>query len=385
MTNILKEQIPKQDLDKLEHEKRETGEELINPEIESSDAKAREAISLACDIINDDFVTEEEETLAKELKEKIISLGFDLKNNLKYLIRLGIISGILLMNPLNLLPREKNPMPDNARYKDSECLTGSEKDFQQDGYLENNFGISTRSFWDSDMKKVEEMRKLANEKKDRVLKMISSVKYFERLLNEYGSVERTEKEINYRKLMLEKSDFTLKQYIYLADNLDKSSGVFVHENLEPSSQQKRTNKYFDINTNQYFGIYITKPDALPEELVHSFSQYRIPEKTKSILEESFYYDDNIGSKSNTVLSNEFIKSYYGNINERYAKLECLKLEMERLNIKKYEEQFTLEHYEKLQKRQDDLDGDLKFFLQTIKGFGSEEGFKWLRKMFEEIA
>ncbi|MDD3284300.1 MAG: hypothetical protein PHZ07_01770 [Patescibacteria group bacterium] len=351
-------------------------EQLINSEIQDSGELAREAVVMADEIINNKFSTEEEIEIAQQSKNKIVSLGFYLKNGLNNLIRLGIIGGALFMGPMSASGKldDENSMPKNAPLKEHICISGPNSDVNPN-YQEEKFylNISAPACWDET--KLKKIRSLGDEQRNKLLEIISKEEYFNKLIKEYGSVEEAKKELNYRKYLVNNSDFTLKEFIVTPD-LTNVNGVFIR-NLE----------------KKCFGIYIADDKAVPEEYVHLFSGGRIPKNTESILQKSFFYNNDLDSKYSKNFSLKNLKEYFGNTNERYAKLHVLKLRLEESGIKKYEETFTKEHYDKLVElvknfnkgEQVQLDIDSIIVLETTKGFGSDEGFKWLKIIFDEIA
>lgn len=127
-------------------------------------------------------------------------------------------------------------------------------------------------------------------------------------------------------------------------------------------------------------INIASDNTDNETIRHEFghattkSNYDISEKAIRVLNDSY-------NKLNN--KDEFYNdSYFSNPTERLVRKWEVDKEMERLGIKKYEEQFTKKHYEKLMKNYNKrkLSQDAEEFIRTTK-----PEFEHFEKIFNEIA
>lgn len=127
---------------------------------------------------------------------------------------------------------------------------------------------------------------------------------------------------------------------------------------------------------------IGKEETIRHELGHAAtrSNDHIPGKSIGILKDSYktidfgYDDDND--------NNKYWNEYYSNPTERLVRKWAVDRDMEELGIKKYEEKFTQEHFEKLANAYNEgkFSDNAEEFIETTK-----PGFKHFEKIFNEIA
>ncbi len=457
--------------------------ELVNSKIENSTEAVETTIEIARSILGDEFATEQEKEKASRLSSKVVSLGFFLKDKLDNLVRMGLIAGTMIINPLNLFADfSKDRTKDKYNLENYKCISnedeyvgsagsiisqicwglkselekikdlevppnesnvrGVDKEYLEhlksskmnqddfivykeqlpliikifEEYLESNENDDVRNklliqklsavgyagldsikfLFDYDKSHLQELRSIGGAKKQRVLENINSGAYLSRLEKEGFTNDQLKEEQKIRLGNVKAANFSIKDVVDFKGNgvnglfnfnqCKKSFGVFIDSN-----SLRHENILREKGDNDILGY------TAEHELTHAavFSDHRISKRAQNILKTTFVFDENAIQKSIASISSFEIdidrnfKKYHSSVAERYARKKTLDIEMEDLGIKKYEDDFTEEHYKKLLEhyKNNKLSIQSMIFLMTTKGFmkESEEGFESLKEIFDEIA
>lgn len=211
--------------------------------------------------------------------------------------------------------------------------------------------------------------------KNEVTEHVRSKEYFERLLKEVaGDREEAESIQRERARTLENVKIEMLSLAEMKERFGKNdpNGAFV------------TGLYGGLNNNTVYFSYETdiakgfNKEALQRTMRHEFLHASMgvtaymTEESKQIFDASF--DDKLKKDSPE------LNTYYQDHAERIARKQELDMEMDKLGIKKYGEEFTQKHYEKLIEyaKKGGLSRHATEFLKTTKP-------EYFEKIFNKIA
>ncbi|MDD3284301.1 MAG: hypothetical protein PHZ07_01775 [Patescibacteria group bacterium] len=450
---------------KKEKSEQDTISELMNSEIEDSIETAKITIDIARSIASDEYATEQEKEKTSRLLSKIVSIGFLLKSKLDNLIRMGLISGTLLMNPIMLLAKNADSSDAQLdKVQDTELTIGNyildpNKCFSDKDRIlfENNdvkTAVSMRNarileeclyFINSQLMyltKYDDDPNMIKDRSDEMTSFISDLRNASQVILgsemnnnilDFSNIPKIKEvliaiglEEDAANLITEEQISELNLGEFYKDNdvekkklIDNINSSVYFERLKKEGyternvlkeKQKRLNNTvigdYDIKIyvddrwvgefkrtffDDEFAIFL-KPGVkynYIHEGAHQSTVSGISKKVKDIFKECFYFNPKFFPKSVEEFGEKVVKEYACMPEEMYARKKVLDIEMEDLDIKKYDEEFIEKHYNKLLKyyKEGKLSKDAEQFLKIIKGVidGSEEGFKWLKIIFDEIA
>ncbi len=221
--------------------------------------------------------------------------------------------------------------------------------------IENKKKLLTEDDKKSALEKINTIILLIKTAKEEVIEHINSKEYFNKLVKEVGSIDKAQKEQKDRIVNFEGIKFDLLNSL---DIKYYSNGVPYYAYYDPMFNE--INLPYDVDINDD-GKKQEFYEAVRHELLHvsTSGNFMIPEKSSNLLKESFI------SKLD---ESEDRISYFSSLTELLVRKQGLDLEMEKLGIKKYGEEFTNEHYKKLLelKEKGQLSTDAVQFLDHIK-------------------
>lgn len=213
-----------------------------------------------------------------------------------------------------------------------------------------------------------------NKQKEWIIKIIESDEFLNRLTSEFNGDLNKAKD-NQEKRLNRFNDFnyfisnndslssagnkkTIGMAIFSTKKNEKSKGkILIHnESIKGVQNIKDTDgKIYTKNTQNLFMLH---------EMSHYSSMYLIPEFTKEVFEK---YIDTTDMHKYQIDKWE----YYTSPDEIIARKTVLDSELERLNIKKYKDEFTEEHYLKIKEliKKGELDINAEQFFRSFRKDG----------------
>ncbi len=189
-------------------------------------------------------------------------------------------------------------------------------------------------------KEIKENIKKFEEEKQEILKVRKSDAYLKRLIKELdGGVEAAKKLQEKRVEKIKNLKFHLSNFSYST----KDDALGHHGYLPESDYIAFANEGHEYNP--YLGTH---------EYSHAsdYGGENIPEGTKKVFKKDYTFkkrQTEFEKKYDSIHKEKYGKEYYSNPTEILARKAVFDTELEKLGIKKYEEEFTQEHYKKIKK------------------------------------
>lgn len=247
----------------------------------------------------------------------------------------------------------------------------------------------------------EKRTSIAEQVKYEVNEHISSQEYLDKLIIENnGDVQKAQESQEQRIKMLQEVQINAnvqrnsEEINSVLEGVAKETSIFASLSTDMQSKllqyvkdkynNKRTGGIYD---STHKSLYIFDDvrgkkftNAVRHELLHGSTNMEedISDNAKKILDDTFQGYRNINNRSNIREYNTYLKNH----SERLVRKQQLDKQLEELGIKKYEEEFTREHFEKMSEayEQKKFSEDARQFLET-----TNPDFETYKKIFDTIA
>lgn len=268
---------------------------------------------------------------------------------------------------LNELINKLSTYKDSEKLEDKEYVNELRKQIENFALMSDEdeiFKSAMREKYQNMLRHVEDVEK----QRSWLKKITASKTYLKRLIKEHDGNESRAQNLQEKRIQrLEEYNYYLSNHSYLSDEQAYghvlNHGKMKYQAFIHNESTAGINEYTDKEGN----VVLTETDNNMTAL-HEFEHQVDLELISTQAKEIFY--NNLDTSKMPIYQFEEL-DYYSNPSELLARKRVFDYELEKLQVKKYDEEFTQDHYEKVLQlqQQDELDYNSEQFINSFRKDG----------------